>query len=70
MEETKGTVESKTVWTGLIAIIISLLTNFDVIPPEAKEMVTEAALAVFGGAVIIWRVFFTNAKIPGLFGGG
>jgi len=69
MEETKGSVESKTVWTGLIAIAVGVLANLDVIPVEAKEMVTEAALMVFGGATILWRVFFTSAKIKGLFKG-
>lgn len=69
MEETKGTVSSKTVWTGLIAIVIGALANRNIIPAEAQEAVTEAALMIFGGATIVWRVFYTNAKIRGLFGG-
>jgi len=69
MSDTKGSLASKTVWTGVISAVLGVLAWFDIVPAGSKEALTEAALMVLGGATVIWRIFFTNAKIKGLFGG-
>jgi hypothetical protein len=70
----KGFFKSKIVWASLLGTIIAIYNHFAIqdVNPEVVPMIVNIDYANLGLGTIsalvgIWRVFFTNTVISGLF---
>lgn len=63
MEETKKWYLSKTVWTGVLGLIVTILVAAGVVPEDQRETILAATLTVVSALAPVLRVWFTDKKI-------
>jgi len=70
MSDTKGALQSVTVWSGTAAAAAGLsgiLSSFGIISPGEISELTTHAIALIGGLLAVWRRITAKKIISGIF---
>lgn len=60
--ETKNWWQSKTIWTSIVGVILSIMALFGIVPEtDSTEMIVQGVLALVSVMAIIFRTVATKA---------